>query len=91
VADLMEAAAACWRGHIWMALQLVNGLFANSCRPSFGSLNLAKTRREGPKATRLAARALDSPSENRFKARKSLEPKDFSDGRKAEAIRWIGR
>jgi len=66
-------------------------LFANSCRPSFGSLNLTKTRRHGPKAPPLAARALDSPSENPFKARKSLKPKDFFAGRKAEAIRWIGR
>ena len=87
----MEAAAACWRGHIWMALQLVNGLLQISCRPSFGSLNLANTRRDDPKATRLAATALDSPSEYRFKAHKDLKPKDFSAGRKAEAIRWIGR
>ena len=47
--SLDKAASACWRRHIWVALQLVNVLFCKFlARPPFGSLNLAKQRRRRP-------------------------------------------
>ena len=75
--SLDKAASACWRRHIWVALQLVNVLFCKFlARPPFGSLNLAKLRRVDPKEPLVSCYDLDSSSDTRFKARKSLKPKD---------------
>ena len=76
--SLDKAASACWRRHIWVALQLVNVLFCKFlARPPFGSLNLAKLRRADPKEPLVSCYDLDSSSDTRFKARKSLRPKTF--------------
>ena len=61
-----------------MALQLVNGLFAISCRPSFGSLNLAKQKRAIRKDRPPRCLDLDSPSKLSFKTRKGLKQNAFS-------------
>jgi len=76
--SLDKAASACWRRHIWVALQLVNVLFCKFlARPPFGSLNLAKLRRSDPKEPLVSRYDLDSSSDTRFKARKSPKPKRF--------------
>jgi hypothetical protein len=76
--SLDKAASACWRRHIWVALQLVNVLFCKFlARPPFGSLNLARLRRADPKEQLVSCYDLDSSSDTRFKARKSLKPNTF--------------
>ena len=74
-----------------MALQLVNGLFAISCRPPFGSLNLAKQKRAIRKDRPPRCLDLDSSPKLSFKSSKGLKGNRFSKNERPKRSAGTGK